>query len=122
MLSILSRIFVVLLLGHMLLSQCAACIPSPPQSHGCCQKHSAPATKNHCGKPSPPTASCTAKDQAAALDRDGAAPQVLAPATVAAVLVQAVTELPTPQSAVFNEPRAPYSSPPLFVLHASYLI
>jgi hypothetical protein len=122
MLPYLSRVFVVLLLGHMLLIQCVACIPSSPQSHTCCKKHSAPVTNNHCGKPLPATASCSGQNQATALDRSDSAHRGLAPVAAVAIEVQSLTAVPTPRESGLKDTDETYSSPPLFVLHASYLI
>jgi hypothetical protein len=122
MLRYLSRIFVVLLVGHMLLIQCVACIPSSPQSHTCCQKRSAPATNNHCGKPLPATTSCNGQDQATALDRSDSAHRGLAPVAAVAIQVQSFTAVPTTHESGVKDKDETYSSPPLFVLHATYLI
>lgn len=120
MVSSLSRVFAVLLLGHMLLAQCVACPPAAAPSHSCCRRH--PSGHDRCGKPSPAAPSCDARAQAVSFENHHNGHESLAPSPLPIGHVAPPALVPAPGVPAFTDSPDTYSSPPLFVLHASYLI
>lgn len=121
----LSTVFSLLLLGSVLLGQCATCRSPQPQapSHSCCQKHKAPA-KDHCGQPfsQPESGICVQLGQGLNYEK----PDQYAGPALQLMAALAVASPETPVLAAHSGPPGTspllYSPPELFILNSTFLI